>query len=307
MKPATPKARKLRAALAALVAAPGTPDEGKAAQKKLDRLNRRYDFTAPPAVSADDLFKGSFQPSRDAVPVATFTAGQGDIANSVKWAIENACRIPCLYSLAPIGGEGQGEGAIVLKAQATPGTACQLATIAGTITASFETLWTEYATAPGTAAADRYAFLMGLYEGMMNETRPLGAPLPPRASKPAKLKPDDFICRLPEELKNFSDFNRAVEKKFDQENGTVTWIRYYYNGKCIAQSAPDLNQVKLREAFYKLQGKSAKAMCRAPGVSIHPYTVAAQLGKSIRFNVPLPELRSQLASQVQPQLAGSPA
>jgi hypothetical protein len=37
-----------------------------------------------------------------------------------------------------------------------------------------------------------------------------------------------------------------------------------------------------------------KAVGFAAGVMVHPYNVAVELGKSIRFNAPLPEVINQL-------------
>lgn len=175
MKPATPKARKLRLKLEALVER-GVNGEASAAQGRLMRLLARWDFNAPEQQEdVRDIFKGVFRQSSVAEPVATLDPGALDVASFVKWAIETRCAIPCLFR------DGR------LWAQATPPTARQLTDIARSISDSFLKLWTQYRNAPGVSPLDRGNFLLGLYEGMMGEERSNEA-LPKRIEhwKPAR-------------------------------------------------------------------------------------------------------------------------
>ncbi len=174
MKPATNAARALLSKLEALTQSPGTPDEGKAAQKKLDRLRKRYDFSQAD-VSKDDIFRKPFKVSSLAAPIARFETADFDVGNAVKWGIEYAAGVPCRWR--------DGE----LLAQVAPSQAGELGGIASTISAAMLELWKQYAQAVN--PLDRALFVAGLYDGMMNETRPLGQALPRRADcRPVKGK-----------------------------------------------------------------------------------------------------------------------
>lgn len=211
--PATAPARKLLAKLEVLAARPGTTPEGIAAERKLARLKAKYDFTAPD-VSKEGLFAGSYQTSPNAQPIISLT--DLDLASWVKWAIEEATGIRCLF-------RGQ-----ELLAQATPRTAEKLAGIGQTIASGFTGLWDRYRTFPTVAVEDRGLFLRGLYDGMMNQQKPTGERLPERFTVKA--------CRK--------------AKK--------------------------------------------RAVGHVAGIGLHPYAVAVDLGRQIRFNVPLPEITNQL-------------
>lgn len=221
MKPATTKARALLAKLQAL-AERGVNGEQESAKRKLARLRATYDFSAPDP-EGPDLFAGQFQRATEAARVAVFSTGDFDIANSVKWAIEQAAKIPCLFR--------QGE----LYAQATPATATRLHGIASVVADNFAKLWAQYRATPGSNPADRGNFILGLYEGMMNEER--------------------HNERLPARL--------------------------------AATRSPKAKR---------------KAIGHAPGLSLHPYTVAAALGKRIRFCVPLDDIAGELDRTIKGEI-----
>lgn len=225
---ANDKARDLRAKLqdmATLGAEAGERDNAKA---KLTRLESRLDFT--PRMTTADLFKGRFSPAPhgEAIPVRTFSASDYDIANAVKWAVETATRIPCLFR--PVNGSGS-----QLCAQATPGTIKRLSEIAATIAGDFGALWHQYAAA-GANPADRSCFVRGLFDGMMHETKPDGQPLPARAT--------------------------------------------------VAKT-----------------GRAKKlAVARPRGLELHPYSVALDLGRQIRFNTPLADIAAELDKTMKGEL-----
>jgi hypothetical protein len=73
-------------------------------------------------------------------------------------------------------------------AEATPATARKLVEISGYITQSFRALLARFCGLNGVSVADRSAFLMGLYDGMMNETRSAGQRLPERSHRAKKQK-----------------------------------------------------------------------------------------------------------------------
>ncbi|HZM04559.1 MAG TPA: hypothetical protein VFC44_16260 [Candidatus Saccharimonadales bacterium] len=168
-KPASLKARILLKKLQAL-AERGIGGEKIAAQKKLARLKASLDFTASDPTEASDLFAGRFACATKATRIWSFGAHELDVANSVKWAIESATRIPCLYR--------HGD----LLANASPATARRLKEIAVYIAGSFGKLLDEFRAVDGVNASDRNVFVMGLYDGMMNEVRDVGQRLPGRAN-----------------------------------------------------------------------------------------------------------------------------
>ena len=122
MKTANTKARALLGKLERLAdpANGGTPDEVAAAKRKLQRLKGRIDFTAPAPAETMDIFAGlKFKRHTGrAAHVHTFQPADFDVASAVKWAIEEATGIRCVFR----GG--------ALLAEATPGTANKLAKVA---------------------------------------------------------------------------------------------------------------------------------------------------------------------------------
>jgi hypothetical protein len=165
LKPPNSKARALFRKLQAL-AEHGIDGEKISAQKKLARLEARFDFTGPDPGDTPDLFFGSFKRSSKARLIYSFRSNEFDVANSVKWAIESATKIPCVHRHRD------------LLAEATSNTANRLAQIANHITCSFRTLIDKFSAIDGVSVTDRGVFVMGLYDGMMNEARNVGQPLP---------------------------------------------------------------------------------------------------------------------------------
>ena len=123
-----------------------------------------------------DIFAGlKFKRNiRRAAHVHTFQRTDFDVASSVKWAIEKATGIPCVFR----GGD--------LLAETTPGTANKLSKVALHITQSFQTLLDKLSRLSGVTTSDRKLFVRGLYDGMMNDGRDIGEPLPARAAAHVK-------------------------------------------------------------------------------------------------------------------------
>ena len=174
MKPANSKARALLKKLQAL-AEQGIDGERIAAQNKIARLKARFDFTAPDPTETPDLFLGRFKRSTTARRIYSFGGNEFDVANSVKWAIESATHIPCVFR------DGD------LLAEATPGTAKRLTEIAVHIAHSFRALLEKFSAVDGVSMNDRGVFVMGLYDGMMNEVRNVGQRLPSQ-NRPTKTR-----------------------------------------------------------------------------------------------------------------------
>ena len=168
MKPANAKIRALFRKLQAL-AERGMDGEKVVAQRKLARLTARYDLSVLAAIDTPDLFSGRFASSSAARRIYSFNSNELDVANAVKWAIESATRIHCVHRGAD------------LLAEATPATARKLVEISDYIANSFRGLLARFCGLHGVSLADRSAFLMGLYDGMMNETRSAGQRLPGRS------------------------------------------------------------------------------------------------------------------------------
>lgn len=171
MKPATPRARKLHAALSAL-AERGINGERDNAREKLDRLRKRYDFDAPDP-DGPDIFAGTWKPA-PGFTTAIAEVRDMDVAPFIKWAIEGRTGIPCRLAGPK------------LLAEAAPGTARSLEKIAITVAAAFVSLW-QTVRDGGAFAGDRPAFMRGLFDGMMGDQREQGQALPPRG-KPPKVK-----------------------------------------------------------------------------------------------------------------------
>jgi hypothetical protein len=179
LKPANSAARVLLKKLQAL-AERGIDGEKTVAQRKIARLQARFDFSGPDLSETPDLFRGTFKHSTTARRVYTFSRQEYDVANSVKWAIESATGIPCLF---------RGD---VLLAEANISTIKRLTKIANGIAQSFRTLLDQFSAIDGVSVSDRGVFVMGLYDGMMNEVRNVGQRLPSRAratKKPKGKKP----------------------------------------------------------------------------------------------------------------------
>jgi hypothetical protein len=224
LKPANAKAWALLKKLQAL-ADQGIDGEKTSAQGKIARLTARFDFTVPEPAEAPDLFSGTFKRSTTARRVYAFDRNEYGVASSVKWAIEAATRIQCVFR--------DGE----LMAEATPATVKRLTEIAGHIACSFRALIDKFGEVDGVSANDRAVFVMGLYDGMMNETRNSGQRLPSR-----------------------------------------------------------LGVKKRRKAKTHVSTDS-------PSLHIHPYTVASNLGKQIRFSAPLEEITAELEAVTRKHLA----
>lgn len=284
MKPAPNNdARTMHQKLSALVAG-GIGGESESAKAKLARLESRFDFTIPAEPEENDIFadvKITFIPG-DYRRLFSFADEESDVAAFVKWAFRE--RFQC-EGLIRNNGDGQSVW-IECSDQSLP----KMEHLAGVIRRAFSDLWKEYRDKPGVDPGCRRPFLLGIYDGMMDDPRAPGQLLPPVR---ATVKPSKAPEPMPAELEHFADFNRAVRKDCDSNDGRIYFIRYYWRGKKIAQSEPDLNQKALRAAFERLRKKysrTRKAIAAAPGLSVHPYALAVELGRRIRLSTPIGEV-----------------
>lgn len=169
--PATQKNRDMRSKLEALVER-GFNGERLAAEKKLKRYLDRYDWTSPK--EGPDIFAGTFTKLPGSTGILPFANEDLDIGMFVKWSIEITTKIPCSFKNR------------ILCVETTGSTARRLADIALAMQVGLLKLWEQYASTPGARACDRGNFLLGLYEGMMNEVRSNEA-LPSRIVPKVKL------------------------------------------------------------------------------------------------------------------------
>jgi hypothetical protein len=203
----------------------GINGERANAQKKLARLQKRYDFAAPDLTETMDIFAGVFKPASSALRVHRFDSADSDVANAVKWAIEQRTGIQCSF-----------RDGVELYAEAMPDTAENLGKIAATVAQTFDELWRQYSTLGGNPL-DHSVFVMGLFDGMQGESRTAGQPLPQRMARPCAIR-----------------------------------------------------------------NRKKRALNLVPGLSLHPYTTAAGLGRQIAFNVPLDKLTEELNNMAAKQL-----
>ena len=184
LRPPNSKAWALLQKLQAL-AERGIEGERIAAQIKLARLKARFDLGEPGPADTPDLFSGNFKRASKARRIYSFASNEFDVANSVKWAVESATKIPCVYRNSE------------LLAEATASTAKRLEEIAIHIAHSFRALLEKFGAVDGVNVHDRGVFVMGLYDGMMNETRDVGQRLPSRASIPKTRKVKKKVATQP--------------------------------------------------------------------------------------------------------------
>lgn len=219
MKPAPNNdARTMHRKLSALVAG-GIGGESASAKAKLARLESRFDFTIPAEPDENDIFAGvkiTFIPG-DYRRLFSFTADESDVAAFVKWAFRE--RFQC-EGLIRNNGDGQSVW-IECSDQSLP----KMEHLAGVIRRAFSDLWKEYRDKPGVDPGCRRPFLLGIYDGMMDDPRAPGQLLPP-------------------------------------VRATVT---------------PSKKAKK-------------KAIAAAPGLSVHPYALAVELGRRIRLSTPIGEV-----------------
>jgi hypothetical protein len=159
----------------------GTKGEIDVANKKIARLKARFDFSGPAPDNTMDIFAElKVKRTRRAAHVHTFESTDLEIANAVKWAIETATGANCLFR----GTE--------LLAEVTTSTAKKLAKTALHISQSFQELLGRFCRLEGVKTSDRSLFVRGLYDGMMNDGRGRGEPLPtapaPRRRAPKSRK-----------------------------------------------------------------------------------------------------------------------
>lgn len=219
-KPATSQHRFLLSKLEAL-AERGINGEKKAAKTKIRRLKARYDFTKPVPQNEKDIFAGIFYKATAALPILKLS--DFETLNAIKWAIEQSTGIICIFKHDQ------------LLANAMPASAKSISIIAGTVAKNFDSLWTQYQSATKNPS-DKKLFIRGLFDGMMNDIKLAGEPLPSRTEPKRKLR----IKR--------------------------------------------------------------KAIAPAPGIAVHPYSVAIKLGRQIRFQVPLDEIGKELENSLPKQI-----
>ncbi|HEU4343712.1 MAG TPA: hypothetical protein VFU31_19350 [Candidatus Binatia bacterium] len=159
MKPATEKLFELRAKLQAL-AERGIAGEKIAAKAKLRRLEAAVDFSKPVMRTQDIFADIRVRFSADAHLLCRLDQSELELADFVKWALEEQLKIEASHRL-------NGE----LWARVTPNDADKLGRIALGISESFRCLWFKLSKQSGIYPSDRKLFYRGLYDGMMGSKR----------------------------------------------------------------------------------------------------------------------------------------
>ena len=217
--PATNAARMMREKLLRLAECDTAPDgERMAALDKIQRIERRYDFSGEPPPMEEDIFAGLkgahwSTPSGTSRKLATFANEHSELASFAKWTLETQLGARCTLRTPPDG--------IELFAETPADHVRKLQHICAMIERDFLNLWNEYASRPGSEAGARRVFLGGLYDGMADDPRKPGTLLPP-------------------------------------------------------VSAPRMKRERRK-----------RAVAVAPGLAIHPYTLAVELGRQIRLSTPI--------------------
>lgn len=227
---ATQKDRFMRLKLKSLADA-GVNGEKTNALEALAKLEARLDFDAAIEEDAGDLFAGiHITPCRSGEShcLLEFEPQDSDIAAFVKWTLEN--RFSIRGSFRAI----DNRQTIWIEARAFDMPA--LVKLAEGIRSDFAKLWDDFRQLTASTAGARKPFVMGLYDGLMNETRPAGQMLPP--------------------------------------------VRVAPLGKA-----------------------KRKAVAAAPGVAIHPYSIALDLGHRIRVSTPVTTVAREMETTLRAALA----
>lgn len=224
--PPTQAHANLRAKLHALAHCEGAHrGEREGAGRRLVALEAKYDFTLTP--ESDDVFSGivGTVASGTAQKLMTFDSADSDIAALAQWALSHRYKVSMTIRTPD-------PRANALWVEADAASLPALRKIADHIRAQFSALWRTMAGNPTVTAGDRRPFLLGLYDGMMDDPRAPGSMLPARS---------------------FPDVQRKGKKK---------------------------------------------ALALAPGLAVHPYTLALDLGRRIRLRASVAETTKQLTNTI---------
>lgn len=234
--PATAKEHATREKLRELVKR-GVAGESAAAQHKLDRLEGRFDFSGKLEEKVPDLFSGLVSPTPGKSRALKLKGLSSEVACYVKWALQAAFSVDTSLRNQP-------DGTVSVLVEATKESLPTLNHVAGVIQQNFETLWSQFLGLPSASEREAKMFLLGLYDGMMDDRCAAGTSLPQQAPK-------------------------------------KTGRRRNAKAKPVSVLA-------------------------APGLSIHPYEVALDLGKKIRLSVPLEAIGRELAERESVARLGPP-
>lgn len=198
--------------------------EAEAAKLKLKRLLARYDFDTPLEPSGPDLFAGVSVTgkNRKSQLLFTFDIADSDVAGFVQWAMEQAYDVE-----TGIRGGMQRENSIWVEAPADA--MPELKRVSETIRAQFIGLWKTLREKADVEPDDRKPFMLGLYDGMMDDPRQPGQALPQRMGL----------------------FSKKKKKAKPKPKPTAD--------------------------------AKGKKVAHRPGLATHPYTLALELGRQIRF------------------------
>jgi hypothetical protein len=132
-------------------------------------------------VEATDLFHGIEVVSAlgNTAQIFTFECGDTNASDFIKWAICNRFNVQGRW-------KDEGKGKITLFLEVCNSSVKALRKLAETMAGSFAELWREFNALPGSTLSDARLFMRGLHDGMMNDEREPGEPLPRRSVRPVK-------------------------------------------------------------------------------------------------------------------------
>jgi hypothetical protein len=172
---ATNKERAMREKLRELVER-GVEGESVTARHKLERLESRFDFEAVSADEGPDLFSGRVSSTPGKARALKLKGLSSEVACYIKWALHAAFGVETSL-------RHEANGAVAVLVEASKTSLPTLNHVAEVIQRNFETLWSQFSGFPGASERDAKMFLLGLYDGMMDDRRAAGEPLPHRAPK----------------------------------------------------------------------------------------------------------------------------
>lgn len=182
MNPANTKARLLREKLLALIAR-GVGGEADSAKRKLARLERAYDFTAPNPDGGDlfaDALEGIAYMHRGNDRALAETFADSELACFVKWAIQAAYGIEGKLKENP-------DRTFTLIVEAAAESMKTMNFIARTLHNAFRDLLAQFLALPGASTRDGRLFIRAVYDGCLNDEKAAGERLPsPVAAKVRK-------------------------------------------------------------------------------------------------------------------------
>ncbi len=160
----------------------GTHHEKSIAEEKLLRLDAKYDFSPPEEELADDIFAGWDipAPSQKSCEVLKVKSEWLDVANLIKWMFQDKFQTSSSWRGSPSGSQ--------LMLQARQEDVKRLKPFAKNLQETIVAACEVFSCGRNIRELERAPFLKGIYDGLVDEPRPVGTMMP-GFSPVAKKKP----------------------------------------------------------------------------------------------------------------------